>query len=432
MNKKLPLLFFSVCMMNPCANLWAQNITTGNITSKSANEKAKVVNVTLTGTLSTTGNSDFRQLRDLCYYMETLNLASANCVSIPKNALHSRHNLRKLTLPNNLQTIGSQAFFACDSLKGTINFPNSTTNIGASSFAQCKMLDGIYFTATSKLNNIGSYAFEGCESIKGEVTIPKNVMILRDGIFANCKKLEGVVLHDNLQSIGANTFSGCESLTGEVALGRMITRIGGSAFAGCKSLTSISMPRALQVLGDAAFMDCSGLKGAITIPGSIVSLGKGAFAGCAGLSKVVLPAELKEVQAATFAGCTGLKKVIVYAADPMKVDATAFAGINCSEVQLLVPEGSEAKYREAEVWKNFNISAVTAVNTAEALAKVEVNVEGNLIWVKNLPQGANVKIYNAGGQLMQATYAQGDVSFAPTTQGVYMVSVNGRSYKVKF
>lgn len=432
MNKKLPLLFFSVCMMSPCANLWAQNITTGNITSKSANEKAKVVNVTLTGTLSTTGNSDFRQLRDLCYYMETLNLASANCVNIPKNALHSRHNLRKLTLPNNLQTIGSQAFFACDSLKGTINFPNSTTNIGASSFAQCKMLDGIYFTATSKLNNIGSYAFEGCESIKGEVTIPKNVMILRDGIFANCKKLEGVVLHDNLQSIGANTFSGCESLTSEVALGRMITRIGGSAFAGCKSLTSISMPRALQVLGDAAFMDCSGLKGAITIPGSIVSLGKGAFAGCAGLSKVVLPAELKEVQAATFAGCTGLKKVIVYAADPMKVDATAFAGINCSEVQLLVPEGSEAKYREAEVWKNFNISAVTAVNTAEALAKVEVNVEGNLIWAKNLPQGANVKIYNAGGQLMQATYAQGDVSFAPTAQGVYMVSVNGRSYKVKF
>ena len=77
MNKKLPLLFFSVYMMSPCANLWAQNITTGNITSKSANEKAKVVNVTLTGTLSTTGNSDFRQLRDLCYYMETLNLASA-------------------------------------------------------------------------------------------------------------------------------------------------------------------------------------------------------------------------------------------------------------------------------------------------------------------------------------------------------------------
>ena len=192
MNKKLPLLFLGVCMMSPCANLWAQNITTGNITSQSADRKAKVVNVTLTGTLSTTGNSDFRQLRDLCYYMETLNLASANCVSIPKNALHSRHNLRKLTLPNNLQTIGSQAFFACDSLQGTINFPNSTTNIGASSFAQCKMLDGIYFTATSKLNNIGSYAFEGCESIKGEVTIPKNVMILRDGIFANCKKLEGV------------------------------------------------------------------------------------------------------------------------------------------------------------------------------------------------------------------------------------------------
>mgnify|MGYP000166434522 CR=1 FL=1 len=84
MNKKLPLLFLGVCMMSPCANLWAQNITTGNITSQSADRKAKVVNVTLTGTLSTTGNSDFRQLRDLCYYLETLNLASANCVTTLK------------------------------------------------------------------------------------------------------------------------------------------------------------------------------------------------------------------------------------------------------------------------------------------------------------------------------------------------------------
>ena len=33
---------------------------------------------------------------------------------------------------------------------------------------------------------------------------------------------------------------------------------------------------------------------------------------------------------------------------------------------------------------------------------------------------------------MQAVQGQGDVSYAPTAQGVYMVSVNGRSYKVKF
>lgn len=430
MKKNIPLLLIGLGALG-LQPAMAQNVVSGNITGVSADNKAAAVNVTLTGNLTQTANGDFRQLRDLCYQMKKLDLSSANCTSIPKNALHSRHHLQTLFLPNNLQTIGSQAFFACDSLKGTLNMPNSLRSIGASAFSMCKSLGSIYFQQASQLTNIGSYAFKGCENLKGDVRVPKNVVVLRDGVFEGCSSLTGVILPDDLQSIGTNTFAGCTKLTGNINMGRMLTRIGASAFADCTSLQSISMPRALQSLGDAAFMNCTSLTGTITLPGSVQYLGKGAFAGCSQIEHVVLPAEVSTVQAATFAGCTGLKSITVYNEVPPTADATSFQGVDCSAITLNVPDASLEDYRNAPVWSNFNLAPITAVNDARANAAVEVETEGSRLWVKNLPVGAKVQLYDAQGKLQATVLAQGETCFELSAPGVYIVNVNGRTFKVK-
>lgn len=62
----------------------AQNVTSANITSVSADNKAAAINVKLIGNLTQTANGDFRQLRDLCYQMAKLDLSSASCTNIPK------------------------------------------------------------------------------------------------------------------------------------------------------------------------------------------------------------------------------------------------------------------------------------------------------------------------------------------------------------
>lgn len=434
MKEKLPIMLFCIGLMGTPLTLYAQTVTSSNITSVAADKKAKAVTITLNGTLSTTGNSDFRQLRDLCYSMKTLNLKGASCPNIPKNALHSRHNLRNLTLPNNLKTIGSQAFFACDSLEGVINIPASATSIGASCFAQCKKIKGIYFPSTSNINNIGSYAFEGCESITGEVRIPSKLMLIRDGVFAGCKNLESVTLHNNLQSIGANAFAGCENLSGDIAFGRMITRIGASAFAGCKSLNAVTMPRAIQQLGDAAFMDCSGLTGKISFPESLIDLGKGAFYGCSSIESFEIPASVKQIKAATFAKCTGLKAITLYAETPIEADATAFVGVDCSKVTLYVPEGSESKYAEADVWKNFNIQTITtgiesaSTNNGEAT----LSIENGVLKVSNISANTIIEVFNVKGQQIKSLQASDVVSIALPEQGVYVVTINGKSYKVNY
>ena len=74
--------------------------TVANMKDLKAEKKWAAINLKLTGTLTTTRNSDFRQLRDLCWQLRTLDLSEATCPVLPKNAFHSRHHLQSIILPN--------------------------------------------------------------------------------------------------------------------------------------------------------------------------------------------------------------------------------------------------------------------------------------------------------------------------------------------
>ena len=62
-------------------------------------QKAMAVSLKLTGRLSASANGDYRQMRDLCFQVRTIDLGDAQSTEIPKNAFHSRHQLVNITLP---------------------------------------------------------------------------------------------------------------------------------------------------------------------------------------------------------------------------------------------------------------------------------------------------------------------------------------------
>ena len=97
-----------------------------------------------------------------------------------------------------------------------------------------------------------------------------------------------------------------------------------------------------------------------------------------------------------------------------------------------MPEGSEEAYKSAEVWKNFNIGTVTTVSTQQALAKVSATVEGSKVWLKHLPQGSRVQMYNAQGQLLQSLQGEGEIALPLQVRGAYLVKVNNRTFKVNY
>ena len=106
---------------------------------------------------------NFRTLRDVKVNETVLDLSQTACKVIPRNAMHSRHRLQKLILPATLDSIGSQAFFACDGLKGQLLIPSSTRVIEASAFNGCRGLSELVFEGSPRLE---SFAFANCKGLR--------------------------------------------------------------------------------------------------------------------------------------------------------------------------------------------------------------------------------------------------------------------------
>ena len=125
-------------------------------------QKAAAHHLKLTGKLSVEGNSDFRQMRDLCWQLQTADLSAADCEVIPANAFHSRRQLEQVMLPGNVRTIGSQAFFACRSLR-TLNLPKSLERVGDAAFSCCEELQEVVIEGSPVL---GEFAFARLKGLR--------------------------------------------------------------------------------------------------------------------------------------------------------------------------------------------------------------------------------------------------------------------------
>ena len=81
---------------------------------------------------------------------------------------------------------------------------------------------------------------------------------------------------------------------------------------------------------------------------------KEAFKGCDKLEEIVMPKKLKKIDSEAFRGCTGLVKITSLAGIPPVCDSEVFDGVNKTNCELIVPEGSVAAYKQAEVWNEFS------------------------------------------------------------------------------
>lgn len=156
MNKLLQLLLYAFFPLTLSAQ------TVSGMDQLNASQKAAATDIKLTGHLTVKGNSDFRQLRDLCYQLRSVDLSDSDCETIPNNAFHSRHILERVILPGNVKTIGTQAFYACRSLKSIV-LPAGLTRVGDAAFSSCDNLQSITILGTPSL---GEFAFRGLGNLR--------------------------------------------------------------------------------------------------------------------------------------------------------------------------------------------------------------------------------------------------------------------------
>ena len=203
--------------------------------------------------------------------------------------------------------------------------------------------------------------------------------------FKGCDKLEEIVMPKKLKKIDSEAFQGCSSLT-KLTLPDSVARIDGLAFCGCSGLTELTLPNSVTSIGDCAFADCSGLEKITVesgnsrydsrdncnsiidkktntliagcknsvIPNSVARIDGLAFCGCSGLTELTLPNSITSIGDYAFAYCSDLSKITSLAEIPPMCGFKVFNGVNKTNCELIVPEGSVAAYTLAEDWNKFS------------------------------------------------------------------------------
>lgn len=109
--------------------------------------------------------------------------------AIYSNAFNKCSELRTVTLPDTIESIGDSAFYICKNLK-KINIPNNLKTIENNAFNYCRSL--VEVTLPTGLTSIGRRAFYDCHKLM-RIIVPPTVEYIGDEVFGNCSNITVVV-----------------------------------------------------------------------------------------------------------------------------------------------------------------------------------------------------------------------------------------------
>ena len=182
--------------------------------------------------------------------------------SIGSSAFWGCSSLTSIDIPSSVTSIGERVFVKCLALT---SIKVQIENTKYDSREDC---NAIIETASNTLvvgckssvipNNvttIGEEAFDECEGLTS-IIIPNSVTSIESEAFDGCLNLTSLSIGENVKSIGENAFNQCSALT-SVSIPNSVTTIGRRAFDDCPNLTSVSIPNSVTSIGSSAFEDAN-------------------------------------------------------------------------------------------------------------------------------------------------------------------------------
>ena len=254
--------------------------------------------------------------------------------------------------------------------------------IGERAFSGCTDIRMV--SIPMSVTTIGSYAFYGCVGINDPVVIEENVTSVGLSAFYGCTQLPAVVFKARRcefmgGSLGAAVFSNCNRLK-KVTVAEGVTRIPDYAFSSVDAIdNALSLPSSLEYIGDYAFSFCSKLPGSINIPNHVTTIGECAFNQCHSITELTIGSSVKKIGGRAFNKCIGLRSVTLEAKTPPQIEASTFSGISKS-LRFKIPCVSKVLYEKNASWKGlapFNLHGSCSLSVeADVAAPEEAIVTG--------------------------------------------------------
>lgn len=338
---------------------------------------------------------------------------------IGRNLLFFSIKVEKVRFPDNLEVMNDMLCAECWKLK-EVNIPSKVREIYGGIFDGCPQAPASIAILPETVEILDGAAYYGIRTIE-EVVVPKNVRVLRGAFDGMGGLRKATILTDKLTEIGDDTFYWCENLE-EVNIPDEITRIGKRAFFWNLKLHKIEIPSSVTRIEENAF-DSAPLD-SIDIPAGVTFIGRNAFWNNRNLKKVysrpITPPKTNEPTAIS--------------------PYLPFEDCNEELVTLYVPKGSADAYRASEVFSEFkNIVELEAWQWPTSISTPTMPTDAYKVYGKDgtlhietiggAHDPAFVNVYNINGQVVW----KGQVSKrmeVPLPQGVYVVKIGKRNYKV--
>ena len=391
----------------------------------------QVRNLKITGQINA---KDFYFMRDSMLRLSALNLKEVRIKGwgkneeyeenmddqIPNSAFYfiqtvgGSNSLNRIVLPDTLKSIGSNAFYGCKYLSGSLIIPEGVTEIKRGAFNGCIGLNGILSLPSTlkKLGNRGEDdmgdegtdyyggVFQNCRNLTGNLILPDNLELIRGYCFSGCSGLYGELrLPAKLKRMGNCAFSYCSGFTGSLSIPQGITalpseafhncgfngtltlhdgitNIANDAFANCHFKGELHLPKSLKVISENVFCnnDFSGtltlpstlthigsnafannwrLMGVLDIPNEVESIGESAFSNCKMLEGIIFPESMETIRQGAFNECYGINSIVCKGTMPAHIESGAFNGVAKDNFTLEVPESAISQYQAAPGWCDF-------------------------------------------------------------------------------
>ncbi|MGN0222213.1 MAG: leucine-rich repeat domain-containing protein [Prevotella sp.] len=223
------------------------------------------------------------------------------------NGFKNRIELKSVTLPATVRTIGNNAFEGSGIER--ITMPEEMDSIGDEAFVWCSNLAEADMPKT--LRYLGYSAFTNCTALT-YISVPKGLTwsaYKPDGAFMRCGNLRKADLPSDMTAVPKNFFNGCQNLT-DVTLPDSVSVIGYQSFYGCLNLNGINIPEKLTEIGNMAFQDCASMT-SFKANDSLKRINYWAFKNCYSLADISLSASVEEIDNQAFKGCNHVEELKV-------------------------------------------------------------------------------------------------------------------------
>ena len=194
-----------------------------------------------------------------------------NVIGIEESFIHS-DNIKTLTLPSTLQSIGNFAFSSCTSLE-SVTIPASVTSIGNGVFAKCSSLktlsvasgNSTYCSTGNAIYTTGKKVLVAAPNVSS-ISIPSTVTSIAPYAFYYNSNIKSITIPSSVTEIGEGAFGNCNNLESLIIEGNSLKKIDNFAFAYTYDLKSVELPSSISTVGNAAFYYAGTMK--VAIPGS--------------------------------------------------------------------------------------------------------------------------------------------------------------------